>query len=72
MGRRIRFILRRDVNFGLFIDLLVSRNAFVRRNQEEGDKGSRRNSGVIDVDAVNEWLRRRGLAMDGELRVSLI
>ena len=36
----------RCCNFGFFIDLLVSKNAFMRGSSEEGD----RNSGVEDVD----------------------
>ena len=33
----------RCCNFGFFIDLLVSRNAFTRGNPEEGDRGLRGN-----------------------------
>ena len=35
--------------FGFFIDLLVSRNAFMRGNLEHGDRGLRRNGGVEDL-----------------------
>ena len=53
----------RCCNFGFFIDLFVSRNDFMRGNPEEGDRSSRRNGGVEDVDTGNEWVRRRGVSL---------
>ena len=50
-GKEERVYMTKCCSFGFLIDLLVSRNAFMRRNPEEGDRGLRRNSGVEDVDA---------------------
>ena len=46
-------------SFGVYIDLLVSENAFMRGNPEESDRGFRRNGGVEDVHTRNEWGSRR-------------
>ena len=68
-GEEVRvYTAKRCCSSGFFIDFFVSRDAFMRRNPEEGDRGLRGNYGVEDMDAGNEWVRRRGVSYGRESR----